>query len=166
MFYSAHQQFLTAIADPNRALVLIASGVPLICLEFVRPGSVIPGVCGAVLLILGLHSLALLPLSAAGIVLTGGGLCLLALEGKFPKRLICAGTGAVVLFTGLLNLLAGGGPGVSAGSALVVTLVLTLVSGFLLPVAYLARQKKRAVDAVEAVNDKQPQSGYAMAGIQ
>ena len=95
--------------------------------------------------------------------MTGGGLCLLALEGKFAKRLICAGTGVVALFAGLLNLSAGSRHGVSVSSALLVTLVLGMVSGFLLPVAYLARKRKRAADAV---NDKQRQSGYAMAGIQ
>lgn len=163
MFYLAHQQFLTAIADPNRALLLLTSAVPLICLEFVRPGAVFPGVCGAVLVILGLHSLALLPLGTLGIVLTAGGLCLLALEGKFSKRWVCLAAGAVALFTGLLNVMAPGAPEVLPGVALVLTVVLAIISGFILPRAYLARRKKRTM---YTMNDKQSQSGYAMAGIQ
>ena len=43
--------------DPNRALLGVLLGVLLIYRECLRPGSVIPGIGGGVLLVVGLHSL-------------------------------------------------------------------------------------------------------------
>ena len=48
---------LRPLSDPNTALIAAVLGMFLIYWELVRPGSVIPGATGAVLLILGLRSL-------------------------------------------------------------------------------------------------------------
>ena len=75
MYYLAHQEILSAITGPNRGLALVVAGILGICLEFLRPGLVIPGVTGSVLLVLGFHSLLMFPLRdvdprAAGIALS------------------------------------------------------------------------------------------------
>ena len=51
--------------DANAALLLAAFGLLLICAEFCLPGWVIPGVTGGVLLLCGVHRLAMLDANAA-----------------------------------------------------------------------------------------------------
>ena len=95
MYDLVRQEILNAIAGPNRGLAIVVAGILGICLEFLRPGLVIPGVTGSVLLVLGFHSLWLFPLSevdprAAGIavsvlLLLGGWLLPIAYRARRNK---------------------------------------------------------------------------------
>jgi membrane-bound ClpP family serine protease len=51
-------EILTLFADPTNAYVVLIAGGILVTIEFGRPGRILPGVGGAVLIILGLHALA------------------------------------------------------------------------------------------------------------
>jgi len=50
------------VINPTVALVLIAVGLISVVWEFLRPGLIFPGVAGALLLAIGVHSLWLNPL--------------------------------------------------------------------------------------------------------
>jgi membrane-bound serine protease (ClpP class) len=54
------------ITNPNVALILMLVGVYGLIFEFLNPGVLVPGTIGGISLILGLYSLALLPLNYAG----------------------------------------------------------------------------------------------------
>jgi membrane-bound serine protease (ClpP class) len=64
---STVEKFLQAISDPNIAYILLSLAVTGIILEFVNPGSILPGVVGAISLILAFYSLAVLEASWAGV---------------------------------------------------------------------------------------------------
>ena len=66
---SLRQKLLTALSDPNIALVVLLLGALGLYVEFSMPGLIFPGVAGAILLLLGLSAMALLPLSWLGISL-------------------------------------------------------------------------------------------------
>src|SRR5262245_55357622 len=53
---SLRQKVISAIADPNIALIMLVLGVLLIYVEFSTPGMIAPGVVGAILILLGLSS--------------------------------------------------------------------------------------------------------------
>lgn len=69
-------KLLGVISDPNIAFILLMIGVYGILFEFWSPGAIVPGVVGAISLLLALTALSVLPLSygALGLVLLGMGL--------------------------------------------------------------------------------------------
>ena len=73
---TGRQRLLSAIASPNLALLLGVLGLLGLYLEFQSPGLVIPGVIGAICLVLSLLGFSLLPINYIGVLLLllGGGL--------------------------------------------------------------------------------------------
>lgn len=90
-------EILSLLANPNIAFILMLIGVYGLIFEFANPGTVGPGVIGAMCLILGLYALNQLPLDYAGLGLVGLGLLLMAGEAISPSFGIL-GLGGVVSF--------------------------------------------------------------------
>ncbi|ACL58300.1 NfeD family protein [Methylobacterium nodulans] len=88
--------FLTIIADPNVAFILLMIGIYGLIFEFMSPGAVAPGVVGTICLLLGLYSLNLLPINYAGFALMLIGIALLTIEAFNPTIVI--GLGGVIAF--------------------------------------------------------------------
>jgi len=79
------EKFLQTLADPNIAYILLMVGIWGIILEFFHPGMFLPGIAGAICLILSFFALQLLPFSLAGILLIILALILFILEVKVPS---------------------------------------------------------------------------------
>lgn len=62
-------RFLGAVTDPTIAYVLLLLGIYALIFEFMNPGLVMPGVAGAVALLIALYALHMLPVSYAGLAL-------------------------------------------------------------------------------------------------
>lgn len=90
-------QFLSAITNPNVALILMMIGVYGLIFEFMNPGTFVPGTIGAVCLLTGLYALSALPVNYAGFALILLGLGLMAGEAFTPSFGIL-GLGGVVAF--------------------------------------------------------------------
>ncbi len=63
------QKFLSAIAHPNIAAILMSLGFLGLYFEFQSPGTILPGVVGAICLVLAFMALSVLPVNYAGILL-------------------------------------------------------------------------------------------------
>lgn len=74
------ERMLDVLASPDIAVMLLMAGMLGLYVEFTNPGLVIPGVLGAVCLVLGAIALQILPFSWLGLLLFGGGLALLIAE--------------------------------------------------------------------------------------
>jgi membrane-bound serine protease (ClpP class) len=61
------EKFLQAISDPNIAYILLTLATTGLILELMNPGTILPGVVGAISLILAFYSLAVLEASWAGV---------------------------------------------------------------------------------------------------
>lgn len=72
------EAFLQLIADPTVAYLLLSLALLGLYLEFMNPGSILPGVAGAILLVLALFSLGSLPVNWAGVLLMALALALFA----------------------------------------------------------------------------------------
>jgi membrane-bound serine protease (ClpP class) len=74
------QRFLHVLASPDIAVVLLMAGLLGLYVEFTQPGLVLPGVLGAVCLILGAIALQILPFSWLGLIVFIAGIGLLVAE--------------------------------------------------------------------------------------
>jgi membrane-bound serine protease (ClpP class) len=90
-------QIMQVISDPNIALILMTIGIYGILFEFWHPGTMIPGVIGAICLIVGLAALSVLPVNYAGLALLLLGVALMAAEAFMPSFGI-VGLGGVAAF--------------------------------------------------------------------
>jgi membrane-bound serine protease (ClpP class) len=98
------QRFLAVIAHPNIAYLLLSLGFIGIYFELSTPGAVLPGVVGAVCLLLGFYALSVLPLNYAGVGLIALALLLFLAEIKVTSYGLLTVAGTVALVLGSLML--------------------------------------------------------------
>lgn len=104
-------RFLATITDPNIALLLMMLGVYGLLFEFMSPGAVMPGTFGAIALLLGLYSLAILPIDYAGLALILLGITLMIAEAFVSSLGILGVGGAIAFVLGATILIDGEAPG-------------------------------------------------------
>ena len=138
------QRILSAIADPNIALLLLVLGALGIYAEFSSPGMVLPGVLGAIALLLGLAAMAMFPIAWLGAALMILGLAFFVLEAKFATHGVLTVGGAIALLLGALMLIDTNEPALKIrfSMALAVTIPFALITSFLLSIAVRARRNK------------------------
>lgn len=88
---------LTAITNPNIALILMMIGVYGLIFEFMNPGALYPGTIGAICLLVALYAFAALPVNyaGAGLMLLGVGLMIAE---AFTPSLGILGIGGAIAF--------------------------------------------------------------------
>ncbi len=101
------EHFLSVVASPNLAFILLTVGGIALLIELANPGLIIPGVTGAIALGLGFVGLGQLPVNWLGVVLILITLGLLFLEFQEPGAGVY-GAGALATFVVGAILLAGG----------------------------------------------------------
>jgi len=124
-------QFLSVITDPSIAYVLMLLGIYAIIFEFSNPGLVLPGVAGAISILIALYGLHMLPVNYAGLALIGVGIAFIVAEVFFPSY-GSLGIGGVVAFAiGALMLIDTDLPGFPIPWTLIATLAEALYSAWL-----------------------------------
>lgn len=141
------------IADPTPALVLAALGTVGVCWEFIRPGSIIPGVAGATLVVMSARGLSNSSPTIFGLLILGVAVALFSVGAALPSR-AASTAGGLILVAALTTI-----PGASAGAVLFAGAVFSLAAGYLLPLAVRSRRNK--THSAER-NDKTVHSRYAM----
>lgn len=138
---SRRQQFLSAIAHPQIAYLLLTLGILGLTVEFWNPGAIAPGVAGGVCLLLAFFALQVLPVNTTGVLLVVFGLALLLLELKVPSfgALGIGGTLSLVIGSVMMTRTV---PGVSVPLRFIVPVALS-VAGILLFLGRLAIQAQR-----------------------
>lgn len=91
------QALLNVLADPNLVYLLMLAGVVGIYVEFGHPGFYLPGVAGAICLLLALASFEVLPINLAGFLLLVLGIGMLIAE-VFVTSYGVLGIGGVIAF--------------------------------------------------------------------
>ncbi|HET6546605.1 MAG TPA: nodulation protein NfeD [Rhodanobacteraceae bacterium] len=90
-------RFLSVIANPSIAYILLLLGIYGLLFEGYSPGAVLPGVVGAICLLLALYAFQLLPVNFAGLALIALGVVLIVAE-TFVPAYGSLGIGGVVAF--------------------------------------------------------------------
>jgi membrane-bound serine protease (ClpP class) len=146
---SSREHFLSQLADPNVAFILGAIGAILLYFEFTHPGIVLPGIAGAILIVLALLGFQLLPINYVGVVLLVLALVLFALEAHVTAHGLLAAGGIAAMLFGSLILIKSPWPGahIHLGVSLSVTLPLAVITIVLLRAAILAKRQKAVTGA-------------------
>jgi membrane-bound serine protease (ClpP class) len=130
-------RLLSVITDPNVAYILMLLGVYGLFFELWNPGFVLPGVIGAICLILALFAFQVLPVSYAGLALIALGIVFMVAE-AFVTSFGALGIGGVVAFVaGSIILFDTDMPGFGISPWIIGTVALTSAA-FFIGVAYLA----------------------------
>jgi membrane-bound serine protease (ClpP class) len=98
------QRLLAVIADPNVAYILLMLGFYGMLFELQNPGAILPGVIGAICLILAFLALSTLPVNYAGVALLLLALVFFVAEIKVTSHGILTAGGVIALLLGSLIL--------------------------------------------------------------
>ncbi|MGX6999844.1 NfeD family protein [Caballeronia sp. KNU42] len=145
-------RFLATITDPSVALILITIGMYGLFFEFANPGLALPGVAGAISLMVGLFALQLLPVDFAGLGLILLGIAFLVAE-IFLPTFGTLGFGGIVAFAmGALMLFRTDTPGYGIPVALVAGLTIaTALFVFVVSSIALRARRRPVVTGAEAM---------------
>ena len=134
-------RLLSVITDPSLALILMMVGIYGLLFEFSNPGFVLPGVVGAISLLLALFAFQMLPINYAGLALILLGVALLVGEAFLPSGALGVG-GVAALAMGAVLLIDSESPAFGISPAVIAGV--TIVSaGFVLIVAGMAAKARR-----------------------
>lgn len=144
-------RLLAVIADPSIALILMMIGIYGLLFEFSNPGFVLPGVVGAICLLLALYAFQLLPINYTGLALILLGIAFIVGEAFLPSFGALGIGGVVALAFGAVILI---DPEAAAGYTLPLPFVaaLSVVSGtivFLIVTMALKAQRRPVVSGRE-----------------
>ncbi|MFI4891275.1 MAG: nodulation protein NfeD [Steroidobacterales bacterium] len=138
-------QLLAVLTNPNVAYLLLLVGIYGLLLEGYNPGAVLPGITGAICLVLALYALQILSVNYAGLALILLGVALFIAEG-FIGSFGALGVGGIVAFvTGSILLLDRTVPGFAIARPLIAAMGF---AGGLIAVgivAYAVRARARPV---------------------
>ena len=135
------QYFLSAIAHPQIAYLLLTLGMLGLTVELWNPGAIAPGVLGGISLLLAFFAFQILPVNTIGLLLIAFGIALLILEIKIPSFGVLGTGGAAALVIGSV-MVTNDLPGVRVSSRFVVPVALSL-AGIILFLGRLAMKSQR-----------------------
>ncbi|HXG94808.1 MAG TPA: nodulation protein NfeD [Blastocatellia bacterium] len=138
------QRLLMALADPRIAFILFAIGALCVYFEFQHPGAIVPGVVGAVAVVLALYGFHMLPINATGVLLIAVAIGLFVLEAKVQGFGILGLGGIVAAVVGSLILIDVPNPELRLPLSLVLAVVIpfAIILIFILRLAMRSRRAK------------------------
>ena len=136
------EQILIKLADPNLAYIFIMVGLAGLYFELANPGSIFPGVLGAISLLLALFALQALPVNVVGLLLILLAVVFFGLELFVASGGILALAGLVALFFGSLMLFNTAETGVSISMAVFLPVYITVSSAILIIVWLVAKSSR------------------------
>ncbi len=148
-------KLLSVITNPSIAYLLLLAGIYGLIFEGYNPGAIVPGVVGAICLLLAAYALQLLPVNYAGLALIGLGIVLMIAE-LFAPSFGALGIGGIIAFViGSIILIDTDVPGFSISLTLIFSMA--LVGGLLvfaiLAVAIKARRAPVVTGREELIGD-------------
>ncbi|MEN8109105.1 MAG: nodulation protein NfeD [Pseudomonadota bacterium] len=138
-------RLLAVITDPNIAYILMLIGIYGLFFEFANPGFVLPGVAGAISLLLALYAFQVLPVNYAGLALMSLGIIFMLAE-AFAPSFGALGIGGVIAFVaGSIILFDQEGTGYAVSLPLIFTLSIVSAAFFLFIIGAAIKARQRPV---------------------
>ncbi|SHI94439.1 Nodulation efficiency protein NfeD [Malonomonas rubra DSM 5091] len=137
------QKVLNSIANPNIAYLLMMLGILGIFFEISQPGVILPGVIGAVAILLAFFGLSALPVNYVGVLLILLAFVLFILEVKVVSYGMLSVCGVIAMAFGSLMLIDSSEPYLQISRALIAATVTVSAGFFLFAVSMVVRTQKR-----------------------
>lgn len=149
-------EILGVIANPNIAYILFMVGLLGLYFELANPGAVLPGVVGAISLILAFFAFQTLSVNFAGILLIVLGIILLIIDVKAGTHGVLTVGGLIAMFIGSLMLFDYDDPALRVSMRVIIPVVLAIGGFFLLGtwLSIRALVRKPVSGAVSLVGEK------------
>jgi membrane-bound serine protease (ClpP class) len=139
-------KFLSVLTNPNVAYLLMLVGVYGLLLEGYSPGAILPGVVGAISLLLALYAFQVLSVNYAGLGLMILGVALIIAE-AFAPSFGALGLGGIAAFVfGSVILMDNEVPGFQVARALIGGIALAGAAGMLGAAVMFSRARRRSVE--------------------
>lgn len=159
---------LSVLSEPGLALMLVLAGLAGLFLEFSTPGLVVPGMLGAICLLLGMYALQMLPLDFAALGLLLLGVALLVGEAFVPSGLLALGGVAAMVFA-VVMLMDSGWPQALVPPAVVIGFAALVAAGIAVLMGVVVRSRRLApvsggaelIGAIAEVVDPTPGNAWA-----
>ncbi len=143
-------RFLAVLTNPGVAYFLLLAGIYGLLLEGYNPGAVLPGVTGAICLLLGLFAFQLLPINYVGVALILLGIALIVAESMLPSFGVLGFGGITAFIIGSILLLDIDVPGYQTHRGVVAGVAAAAVLGMSATVWLLMRSRHSRVVTGEA----------------
>jgi membrane-bound serine protease (ClpP class) len=149
---SWRNKVLSAITQPEVALLLLLVGIYGLVFEGWNPGAIVPGVVGVISLLLAAYALQVLPVNYAGLALIVVGIALIVAEAFVPS-FGALGLGGIAAFIfGAIMMFDTGIPGFGISVTFVVAFAVLAGLFLLWLVTYLVKLRRRgAVSGAESI---------------
>lgn len=136
-------RILDKIANPNIAYLLLLVGIYGIIFELSNPGTIFPGVVGAIALILAFFAFQMLPINYAGLALMGLSVILFILEINVTSYGLLSVGGAVSLLLGSLMLFESAEPMLKLSWKVIIPAVTFTVLFFLFAIGFAIKAQRQ-----------------------
>ena len=138
-------QLLAVLTNPNVAYILMLLGIYGLIFELYNPGALIPGIVGAISLVLALYAFHVLPVNYAGVVLILIGVALIVTELFLPSFGVIGIGGVAAFIIGSIILMETDVEGYAVSMHLVITVAVVAAALFSATVLLAVRQRKRPI---------------------
>jgi membrane-bound serine protease (ClpP class) len=138
-------EFLSVITNPNIAYILLLVGIYGLVIEFYNPGIGLPGIVGAMSLLVALYALQMLPISYAGMGLILLGIALMAAEAFAPSFGVLGIGGVAAFLTGSVMLMDTNLPAFQLALPMVIAVTAFSAGLLVFALGMILRSRKRAV---------------------
>lgn len=136
-------RILKHIADPNVAFILMMIGLAGLYFELAHPGVVLPGLVGALALILAFYAFQTLPVNYTGLLLILLAFVFFVLEIYMTSYGLLSLGGIISLVLGSMMLFRGGGPGMEIAWRVLIPTVLAVATFFIALASLVVRSQMR-----------------------
>jgi len=144
MGMTARQRVLSAISQPFITFILLAIGLIGLYYELTHPGFILPGVLGAICLVLAFFAFQILPVNYAGLVLIFLAIVFFILEVKVTSYGMLTVAGIISMIFGSMMLISGPIPEMRVPLKLIIpiSLAIAFITTFLFRLVVIAHRKK------------------------
>lgn len=153
-------ELLATISNPNIAYILMLVGIYGLIYEFANPGSLLPGISGAIALLLALYAFQVLPINYAGVALILLGLFLMVAEAFVPSFGALGIGGTIAFVFGSLILIDTDLPGFGISMPLVFSVAVSSALLLVIIVRMALQSRKRPV--VSGAEELSGANGYVL----
>lgn len=138
-------RLLAVITDPSIAYILMLLGIYGLLFEFYSPGMVLPGVVGAICLLVALYAFQMLPINYAGLALIAIGIAFMVAELFVTSYGALGAGGAVAFLIGSVMLIETDVPGFELPWTIIATVTAVSFAFFFFVIGMAVQARRRPV---------------------